>query len=114
VELADAVTSAAGDQSVQPSGRFALVYLSVTNTGVQPAALHASRLLIQDAAGTEYRNDNLASAYASSPGCADFVLDLPAGATACLVAAIDVPAQGGSYALGLTGASDWLFLDLPQ
>ena len=113
-ELADAVTSAAGDQSVQPSGRFALIYLSVTNTGVQPAALHASRVLIQDAAGGEYRNNDLASAYVSSPGCADFVLDLPTGASACLVAAVDIPAQGGSYTLSLTGASDWLMLDLPQ
>lgn len=110
VEGADAVASAAGDQSVQASGRFALVYLSVTNTGLQPAALHASSVVIQDAAGAEYRNDNLASAYASSPGCADFVLDLPAGATACLVAAVDLPAQGGPYALSLTGASDWLLL----
>jgi hypothetical protein len=113
VETVDAVHSAAGDQSVQASGRFALVYLALTNTGVQPAALHASRVLIQDAAGNEYRNNNTASAYASSPGCADFVLDLESGGAACLVAAIDIPAQGGVYALGLTGGTQWVLLDLP-
>jgi len=113
VEITDAVFSAAGDESIQASGRFALIYVAVTNSGFQPAALHASRVLIQDAAGSEYRNDNLASAYASSPGCADFVLDLGPGASACLVAAIDVPVQGGTYALGLTGVTEWVLLELP-
>jgi hypothetical protein len=113
VETADVVYSAAGDQSVQASARFALVYLAVTNTGFQPAALHASRVVIQDAAGNEYQNENTASAYASSPGCADFVLDLESGGSACLVAVIDIPAQGVQYALSLTGASQGVLLEVP-
>jgi hypothetical protein len=112
VEGADAVYSAAGE-SLQASGRFAVVYLAVTNAGFQPAALHASRVLLQDASGNEYRNNDLASAYASSPGCVDFVLDLEPGATACLVAVIEVPAPGGTYALGLDGAAAWVLLEVP-
>jgi hypothetical protein len=113
VETASTVDSTAGDDSIQAAGRFALIYLAVTNTGLQPAALHASRVLLQDAAGNEYRNNDLASAYASSPGCADFVLDLEPGATACLVTAMDVPLQPGTYALSLTGATQWVLLELP-
>jgi hypothetical protein len=113
VEVTDAVYSAAGDESVQTGGRFALIYLAVANQGFQPATLHASSVILQDAAGNEYRNDNLASAYASSPACADFVLDLEPGASTCLVAAIDIPAQTGSYALSLSGAEDWVLLDVP-
>lgn len=113
VELTSAVDSTAGNESVQAGGRFALMYLAVTNTGFQPAALHASRVIIQDAAGTEYRNNDLASAYASSPGCVDFVLDLGSGASTCLLAAIDVPVQGGTYALGLEGETEWVLVELP-
>lgn len=113
VETASTVDSTAGDDSIQAAGRFALISLAVTNTGFQPAALHASRVLLQDAAGNEYRNDNLASAYASSPGCADFVLDLEPGTTACLVTAMDVPLQAGTYALSLAGATQWVLLEMP-
>lgn len=113
LELTDAVYSGAGDASVQASGRFALIYLNVTNTGVHAAALHASRVVIQDAAGTEYRNNDLASAYASSPDCADFVLDLAPGTSACLVAAVDLPLRSDTYALTLSGAGEWVLLELP-
>jgi hypothetical protein len=113
VEVADTVYSAAGDESVQANGRFALVYLAVANRGARPATLHASSVVLQDAGGAEYRNNDLASAYASSPACADFVLDLESGAGACLIAAIDIPAQSGSYALSLSGAEEWVLLDVP-
>jgi len=107
------VYSAAGDESVQATGRFALVYLAVANQGFRAATLHASSLVIQDAGGSQYRNNDLASAYASSPACPDFVLDLQPGAGACLVTAIDIPAQSGSYALSLLDAKEWVLLDVP-
>jgi hypothetical protein len=113
LEMADAVYSAAGDESIQPAGRFALVYLAVANQGFQAATLHASSVVIQDAAGNRYPNNDLASAYASSPACADFVLDLVPGASTCLVAAIDIPVHSDTYVLTLSSAEQGVLLDVP-
>ena len=113
VQVADFVTSAAGDKSAEAQGRFVLVFLTISNRSNRPQNMHASTLYIEDGQGTQYRNDNLASAYASVADCQDFALDIAPEESVCLVAAIDIPVGGGPYLLSLDGASDAILLDLP-
>jgi hypothetical protein len=113
VEVAESLFSPAGDKVVQADGRFAVVFLTVTNQGFQPATLHASSVYIEDAEGNRYYNDDVASAYASSSGCLDYALDVGPDESACLVAAIEIPEQSEFYALSLYGAEESVLLDVP-
>jgi hypothetical protein len=113
VEIADAVSSPAGDKRVEATGRFALVFLTATNQGSGLRTLHASNMYIEDAEGNRYPNDDVASAYASSADCPDYALDIGPGDSVCLVAAIDIPAQGSYYVFSLHGAEESVLLELP-
>jgi hypothetical protein len=113
VEIAAAVSSPAGDKTVEATGRFALVFLTATNQGPGLRTLHASTMYIEDAEGNRYPNDSTASAYASSADCLDYALDISPGDSVCLVAAIDIPAQGSYYLFSLHGADEQVILDLP-
>jgi hypothetical protein len=113
VQIADVVTSAAGDKSAAAEGRFALLFLTIANRSNRPQNVHASTLYIEDGQGIQYRNDNLASAYASVAECQDFALDVAPDESVCLVAAIDIPVGGGPYLLSLDGAGDSILLDVP-
>jgi hypothetical protein len=113
VEIADALSSPAGDKTEEAEGRFALVFLTVTNQGSRSKTLHASSVYIEDAAGHRYSNDDQASAYASSVDCLDYVLDIGPGESVCMVAAVDISAEGDYYVLGLQGADERVLLDLP-
>ncbi len=113
VQIADVVTSAAGDKSAEAEGRFALVFLTVSNRSTGPKNVHASALYIEDGQGFQHRNDNLASAYASLADCRDFALEVAPDESVCLVAAIDIPLEGGPFVLSLDSASDSILLDLP-
>jgi hypothetical protein len=112
VQIADVVTSAAGDKSAQAEGRFALVFVTLSNRSTRPQNVHASTLYIEDGRGIQYRNNDLVSAYASLADCQDFALDVAPEVSVCLVAAIDIPLEGGPYLLSLDGAGDSILLDL--
>lgn len=94
-------------------GRFALVFLTATNRGRGSEALHASTVYVEDADGSRYANDDLASAYASSAGCLDFALDVEPGESTCIVAVFDISDQSSLYILSLFGANERILLDLP-
>jgi hypothetical protein len=113
IEIADAVSSPAGDKTVEATGRFALVFLTATNQGSGLATLHASSIYIEDAEGNRYSNDSTASAYASSADCLDYALDISPDGSVCLVAAIDISAQSSTYLLSLQGADEKVVLDVP-
>jgi hypothetical protein len=113
VEIADQLFSPSGDKSVDASGRFALVYLTATNQGIRPETLHASSVYIEDAEGNRYQNHDLASAYASSPACPDFALNIEPDGSVCLVAAVDISEQSSSYVLSLQGTDAWVLLAVP-
>jgi hypothetical protein len=113
VQIADVVTSSAGDRSAQAEGRFAVLYLTVSNRASAPQNVHASILYIEDGQGLQHHNDNLASAYASQAECRDFALDVAPDSMVCLVAAIDIPLEGGPFLLGLNGTGDSILLEIP-
>jgi hypothetical protein len=113
VGMADVLSSPAGDKQVIAEGRFLLVYLTATNRGYGPGTLHASSVYVEDAGGMRYGNHNAASAYASSPDCSDYALDVSPGESVCLVAALDVPTDVGDLVLSLNGAGESVWLDLP-
>ena len=94
-------------------GRFALVFLTTTNQGHGSETLHASTVYVEDAEGSRYPNDDLASAYASSVGCLDFALDVDPGGSTCIVAVFDIPDQSSFYILSLFGANERILLDVP-
>jgi hypothetical protein len=113
VEIVQSLSSPSGDALVEAGGRFALVFLTVTNHGLGPETLHASSLQIEDAEGNRYGNHDLASAYASSVDCPDYALDAAPGASVCIVAAIDISKQSSFYVLSLNGADEAVLLDVP-
>jgi hypothetical protein len=113
VEIADTLFSPSGDKTVEATGRFALVHMTVTNQGFRLETLHASSVYIEDADGNRYQNDDLASAYASTSDCLDYALDISPGASACMVAAIDISEGSSFYVLSLSGAREYVLLDLP-
>jgi hypothetical protein len=113
VEIADAVSSPAGDKTVEATGRFALVFLTATNQGPGLRTLHASSMYIEDAEGNRYPNDSTASAYVSTADCSDYALDISPDGSVCLVAAIDISAQSSHYLFSLQGADEYVLLDVP-
>jgi hypothetical protein len=113
VEIAGSLSSPAGDKTVEATGRFALVFLTVTNHGIRPQTVHASTVYVEDAEGTRYANDDRASAYASSAGCLDYALDIGPDESACMVEVLDISEQSPFYILGLQGAGDTILLELP-
>ena len=113
VEIADAVSSPAGDKTVEATGRFALVFLTATNQGPGLRTLHAMSMYIEDAEGNRYLNHEVASAYASSADCPDYALDISPGESVCLVTAIDISAQSSYYLFSLHGADEYVLLDVP-
>ena len=113
MEIRDSLASSAGDRIVEAAGRYALVFLTVTNRGSRLETLHASSVYIVDAEGNRYQNDDLASAYASSADCLDFALDLGSDESACLVAVLDISQQSSSYVFSLFGANGTILLAVP-
>jgi hypothetical protein len=113
VEMVGTLTSPSGDKTVEATGRFALIYMTVTNWGSRAETLHASSVFVEDAEGNRYGNDDLASAYASSGGCQDFALDIGPNESACVVAAIDIPVESRFYLFSLLGAKEYVLLDIP-
>jgi len=113
VEIADSLSSPSADKTVTAVGRFALVFLTVSNRSSRAKTLHASSVYIEDAEGNRYPNDDLASIYASSADCADYALDVEPDETVCMVAAIDISTQSSYYLFSLHGADDWVLLDMP-
>jgi hypothetical protein len=113
VEIADSVSSSSGGKTVTAAGRFAIVFLTVTNQGPRAKTLHSSSVYIMDAEGNRYPNDDQASAYASSADCLDFGLDVGPNESVCMVAALDISAQSSYYLLSLHGADQSVLLDVP-
>ena len=113
VEIAESLSSPSGDRTMTAQGRFALVFLTATNRGRGSETLHASTVYVEDAEGSRYANDDLASAYASSGGCLDFALDVEPGGSTCIVAVFDISDQSSFYVLSLFGADERVFLEVP-
>jgi hypothetical protein len=113
VEIAESLSPPSGDRTTTAEGRFALVFLTATNQGRGSETLHASTVYVEDAEGSRYANDDLASAYASSAGCLDFALDVEPGGSTCIVAVFDISDQSSFYILSLFGADERILLEVP-
>lgn len=100
VATADTIKSNVSDDFVKAAGRFALLFLRVTNRGLYPRTFVAfGTLEVEDSSGTRYEEKPLASAYAQFSHGTDIGADLNPDETAHVIAVYDIPSVGGSYRL---------------
>ena len=113
MEIAESLSSYRGDEFIKPVGRFALVYMTVTNRGLRPDTLFMDAASIMDAEGNSYRSDDIASLYASTVDCDIAAFRVNPDASACMVTAFDISHQSRFYIFGLLGVEESVLLDIP-
>jgi hypothetical protein len=82
------------------AGRFALLFLAVTNRGLSPNTFVAfGSLEIEDAEGRRYEEDFVASTYAMFQYNTDIGAEINPDSTAHIVAVFDILEESDSYLL---------------
>jgi len=99
VQTADSLTSRGG-MRIKAAGRFALLFLSVTNRGLRPDTFVGfGTVAVQDAQGRKFQDDHVASTIAMFNYNTDIGARLNPDDTAHVVVAYDVSADSASYHL---------------
>jgi hypothetical protein len=97
---ADSVTSPYSDDLYVASGRWALVFMTITNRGLRPDTFVAyGQLQVLDADGRRSDEDSVVSFIAQGLHGTDLGADVNPAATAYVVAAYDISRQSAWYAL---------------
>lgn len=100
IEVADTLTASFSDDVEKAAGRFALVFLSVTNRGLSPETFVAWGILqIQDAEGRRYDENSVASFLAETTYDTDIGASINPDQTAHVVAVYDISRQSAYYVL---------------
>jgi LysM repeat protein len=100
IETANTITSPYSDYPYIAAGRFALVFMAVTNRGLRPDTFVAfGTVEIEDGEGRRYDADFVVSSIAQSTYNTDIGTDIDPDATKHIVAAFDISRQSASYRL---------------
>jgi len=100
IETADTVTAPYSDATYKAAGRFALVFMAVTNRALRPDTFVAYGTAdVQDAEGRRYEEDPAVSAIAMSIYNTDIPARINPDATVHCVAAFDISKQSSWYRL---------------
>lgn len=118
VEFAETMSASYTDRVEKAAGRFAIVFMSVTNRGLSPDTFTGyGDLEIQDAEGIHYKEHPVASLLAHDVYGTDLAVDVNPDATANVAMVFDISKESAYYVLvpGLLadsyGAS--VMLDIP-
>lgn len=88
------------EQLRKPTGRFALVFIIITNRGLSPDTfVPYGTVEIQDGEGRTYEEDSVVSFWAYVEYETDIGAQINPDATAYLVAAFDIPKRSDTYTL---------------
>ena len=113
IQIAETVSD--GRHTARAIRRFALLFMAVTNRGLDPEAFFtdvgASSLMVQDAEGRLAFEDALATSYAWSQYNTGMGFEVNPGETAHTVKVFDISEQSSSYRLVSYAGS--LLLDIP-
>jgi hypothetical protein len=97
---AERLESAYSDSLEKARGRFALVFMDVTNRGFSPRTFVGfGHIEIQDATGRTYEENTLASTYAMDKYQTDIPADINPDETVRVVSVFDISEQSDSYVL---------------
>jgi hypothetical protein len=97
-ETAESLTSTASGAIEKAAGRFAILFLEVTNLGLSRNTFLAGAFLnIEDAAGRRYEENYLATAFVQFAYNTDLCANINPDATASCVAVYDVSEQSDYY-----------------
>jgi hypothetical protein len=101
IETAETLTSNVTSSTEKAAGRFALLFLAVTNRGLSPRTFVAvGTVEIQDAMGERYEADNLMAAlYAEDQYNTDIGADINPDETVHIVKVFDISKQSALYVL---------------
>jgi hypothetical protein len=100
VAVAEQMESSVTGQRIEARGRFALVFLAVTNRGLRPDTFVAfGTLEIEDAEGSRSEEDTMASTYAHFQYSTDIGANINPGETVHVVAGFDVSESSHFYQL---------------
>jgi hypothetical protein len=97
----ETLSSSYRDSTEKAAGRFALVFMAVTNRALSPRTFVAiGNLAIRDATGRLYAVNPMANVYAQAQYDTDLGADINPDETVHVVAVFDVSKQSSSYVLG--------------
>ncbi len=100
IVIADKLSSKYSDKTEKPAGRFALLFLSVTNRSLSPESFGGFGLfLVQDAEGKKYEMNIMATAYAQDQYGTDYGVDINPDATNHVMVVFDISKQSDYYVL---------------
>lgn len=99
VITAETLTSPTDGAIYKAEGRFALVFMAVTNRGLSPQTFTSLDVVVTDSQGRQRGADVVVSTIAMFIYNTDFGSDVNPDATAHVVAAFDMSKQGRSYRL---------------
>ena len=100
IETADTITSPYSDDLYKAAGRFALVFMAVTNRGLRPDTFVAFGTVdVQDAEGRRYDDDPVVGAIAMGIYNTDIGANINPDATKHVVAGYDISRQSAWYRL---------------
>ena len=107
-----------GGGTVVATGRFVLLFMTVTNQGRSPDTFVAfATIEIEDAEGRRYAANSVATHYAQSTHRTSLAVDVPPGTGAYIVVVYDISPKSASYTLvpgALAGKqSATVLLDIP-
>jgi hypothetical protein len=100
IEIAETITSPSSRLRHNASGRYALLFMDVTNRGLRPDTFVAfGTVEIEDAEGRRYEEDFIASIVAQYVYGTDINADINPDATDHVMAAFDISTRTSSYRL---------------
>jgi hypothetical protein len=98
IETADSLKASYGNDIVKAAGRFAIIFLEVTNRGLSPGTFVAIGFLnIQDASGQEFENNFMATMYAQDLYQIGYCAAINPEATESCVIVYDISKQSDYY-----------------
>jgi type VI secretion system protein VasI len=101
VLTAESLTSSYRDSTEKAAGRFALVFMAVTNRALSPRTfVPIGNLAIRDTAERLYTVNPMANVYAQDQYGTDIGADINPDETVHAVAVFDIPEQSNYYVLG--------------
>jgi hypothetical protein len=98
IEISDSLKSIYDDSFEKAAGRFAIIFMDVTNRGLSPDYFSTIGLLnIQDATGQIYETNIVAETYANDIYPNNYCGDINPDATVSCIAVYDISKQSNSY-----------------
>jgi len=107
IETADTLKASYGNAIVKAAGRFAIIFMDVTNLSLSPGTFVGSSFLkIQDASGQKFEDNFMATNYAQDLYNIGYCAEINPDATGSCVTVYDISKQSNYYLLVPSSIAD--------